>query len=284
MPSTRTLGSSSVADPFSFKVQEPKLIVHPSGAQRNEVHKWLMKTDPSPVHNTARGHYEAGTGNWVLRSAEWVDWIEGRRRCLWIHGIPGAGKTVLVSHLVENIRQHCEIERPENIVFAYYYCHFSHNQDEASPFLRWILNQLSRRVNTVTDCLWKLYNEGCEPTIKDLLQALAVALDSFDQVFLVVDAIDESMPRDNLLKVFRDLLTDPRFEKIRLLTSSRQYIDIEQVMDDISTPLSMTNPLLDEDIRLYIQTRVDKNSRMQRWPDQLRDEAKEALSTRAKGM
>jgi hypothetical protein len=238
-------------------------------------------TDPSRIHNSARDNYEAETGDWVLRSPEWKDWIEGSNRCLWIHGIPGAGKTILVSHLIENIRKHSE---PKNFGFAYYYCFFGNNQDEALPFLRWILDKLSRRANAVSNSLWKLYKEGFEPGVRDLLQALAVALDSFDQVFLVVDAIDESIPRDNLLKVLRDFITDPRFEKIRLLASSRQYIDIEQVMDNISTPLSMTNPLLDEDIRLYIQARVDKNSRMQRWPDQLRDVAKEALSARAKGM
>lgn len=146
-----------------------KLIVCPLDAQRHELYKWLMQTDPSPIHDRACKHYEPKIGDWVLRSSEWKDWIEGRKRGLWIHGIPGAGKTVLLSHLIENIKEHCQTNMPGRSVLAYYYCYFGHGQDEALTFLCWILEKLSRQAKVVSDCLWRLLNEGSEPSLTDLL-------------------------------------------------------------------------------------------------------------------
>src|SRR5207245_11314835 len=77
-----------------------------------------------------------------------------------------------------------------------------------------------------------------------------------------LDAIDESMPRMDILKILRDLITDPRFPKIRVLATSREYPDIEESMKGISASISMMNPLLDEDIRLFVQLQDRKSTRL----------------------
>src|SRR5437016_2855733 len=77
-------------------------------AERREVYKWLEAIDPSSLHHRACDQYEAGTGDWVLRSDDWKAWISGQKRGLWVHGIPGAGKTVLASHLIETVKAHCK--------------------------------------------------------------------------------------------------------------------------------------------------------------------------------
>jgi hypothetical protein len=64
-------------------------------AQRQDVCNWLVLTDPSPLHNRARRLYVPGTGSWMLRTPEWTDWLAGINGYVWIHGIPGAGKTSL---------------------------------------------------------------------------------------------------------------------------------------------------------------------------------------------
>ncbi|KAF2499968.1 hypothetical protein BU16DRAFT_522834 [Lophium mytilinum] len=253
-------------------------------SQRNEIYQWLSTTDPSPLHHRAMDQYEPQTGDWMLRSPEWRDWIDGKNRCLWIHGIPGAGKTVLVSHLIENVKYLCQNRRTKRCTYAYYYCYFGHNQDEAAPFLRWALNRLCREAETIPAAIYNIVRKGEQPSVVDLLNALESVLDEFDMVYLFLDAIDESMPRKDLLKVLRDLSTDSRFEKIQLLATSRQYLDIEETMQDISVPVSMSNPLLDEDIRLYVRARVDTHPRLKGWSVQIRDEVVEALSNGAKGM
>ncbi|KAK5241369.1 hypothetical protein LTS06_012121, partial [Exophiala xenobiotica] len=75
---------------------------------KQKVYEWYQDTSPSSFHNAAKRLYENKTGDWVSRSSDWDDWINTRIRSLWIHGIPGAGKTVLAAHIIETILRICE--------------------------------------------------------------------------------------------------------------------------------------------------------------------------------
>lgn len=215
---------------------------------------------------------------------EWTDWLAAKYRCLWVHGIPGAGKTVLASYLVREVQNHCPDDGGR--ACAYYYCYFVHNQDEAAPLLRWLVDQLCRRTEAIPACAYKLFEQGCEPSIPDLLTALSASLDSplLETFYVIVDAADESKPREQLLKVLRDLATDSRFSKLQLLVTSREYIDIERVLEGISTPISMNNTFVAEDIHHFIRSTLEKDTRFKRWPRELIDEAETTLCARAKGM
>lgn len=92
------------------------------------------------------------------------------------------------------------------------------------------------------------------------------------------------MPRDDLLRVTRDIATDSRFHKIRLLVISREYINIENVMQPISASMSMSNPLVEEDIRLYVRSQLKTNRNLKRWPQHLKDEVVKILPIKSKGM
>ncbi|KAH6972969.1 hypothetical protein BKA56DRAFT_492630 [Ilyonectria sp. MPI-CAGE-AT-0026] len=251
--------------------------------QRHEVYKWLNDINPSPIHHRACSQYESGTGDWVLRSDDWKSWISGQNRSLWIHGIPGAGKTILTSHLVESIQTQCDTSGSKS-AYVYYYCYFGHNTDEASPFLKWTISQLCRKADVVPTSLYKLYKRGEGLSLANLLSVLEAILQEFDCVYVILDAIDESTPRTDLLQVLQNLITDLRFSKIRTLATSREYIDIEEMMEGISVPISMRNPLLDEDIRLFVESQLGSHPKLKRWPASVRGQALEALSTKAKGM
>jgi len=220
----------------------------------------------------------------MLRLPEWADWLAAKYRCLWIHGIPGAGKTVLASYLVDTVTSHCRNELGPKCDALYYYCYFGHNQDESAPLLRWLITQLCRRAEAVPAETYATFKQRCEPSLPKLLDALATILDGFQAIYVIVDAVDESKPREDLLKTLRDLGTDPRFSKIQLLVTSREYIDIERVLEQISKPVSMSNPSIELDIQHYIRSKLRANPKFKRWNPQLRDEVDATLSTRAKGM
>ncbi|KAB5576232.1 hypothetical protein GE09DRAFT_1185021 [Coniochaeta sp. 2T2.1] len=78
-------------------------------AQRQEVYRWLETTNPSPLHNLAVQNHERETGTWLLRLPQWNEWLHrpDSTQLLWLHGIPGAGKTVLASFLIEVLKDHC---------------------------------------------------------------------------------------------------------------------------------------------------------------------------------
>lgn len=202
---------------------------------------------------------------------------------LWVHGIPGAGKTVLASFAIEQVKLLCEDEDVTGADFVYYYCHYSNNQDEAVPFLSWVTSQVCRQLLWVPPRLKRLHDRGCDPTISDLQHVLELALARREKLFIVVDAVDESKPREELVRLLATMTLDNRFQKVRILATSRKYWDIERFFSGISTSISMKNPYVDADIERHILTRLGSDFRLRRWHDSFQ-EIKEALMTKANGM
>ncbi|KAK0732500.1 hypothetical protein B0T21DRAFT_384771 [Apiosordaria backusii] len=200
---------------------------------------------------------------------------------LWIYGIPGAGKTVLASFATEKVKLLCG--STSDHIYAYYYCHYSNAQDESTPLLRWVVSQVSRQLAWAPPELKRLYDRGCEPTIPELQHVLELALARCERLFLVVDAVDESTPRDELVRLLSTMTLDSRFHKIRILATSRQYGDIERFFSAISTSISMKNSYVDADIQRHIRARFDSSFRLRRWRDSFHTIEK-ALVAGANGM
>ncbi|KAK0670971.1 hypothetical protein QBC41DRAFT_345003 [Cercophora samala] len=247
---------------------------------------WLEKTNPSADHNSAIERYEPGTGEWVIRCQEWNDWVrEGTPRCLWISGIPGAGKTILASYLTQTLTEECKNDR--SLVTFYYYCLHSRNQDESIPMLRWLVGKLCRHTESVPTWAEEKHRRGEEPTLEDLYNCLASLLEDtkIQAVYFVVDALDESQDRERLLMAIHKLVTEERFVKLRLLVSSREYHDIEEILLPISSRISMSNnPEVQSDIDRYITAEIARSPKLCRWSEDIRSEVQQALSNGAQGM
>lgn len=255
-------------------------------AERYEICNWLEHSDPSPNHNAACELYEKGTGDWVFQTDEWKAWRDKQFRCLWIHGIPGAGKTILAAHLTEAL-SNLEIQpRGANaqVAFVYYYCFHARNQNETGPFIRWVVSQLCRKSEKVPSRVYDIFKLGGQPTPAKLLASLEELLGYFERVFITVDAVDESQQRESLLAVLADLATVPRYSKIQLLVTSREYLDIKETMSGISQPLSMSNPHVEADIERYVGVKLGATRKFRFWPSGLSDEVQHALAVGAKGM
>nr|RBQ97257.1 hypothetical protein FVER53263_06745 [Fusarium verticillioides] len=252
-------------------------------SETREIIRWLERTNPSSLHNLAFSKHEPLTTAWVTNSSQWKDWVslESETRLMWIYGLPGAGKTVLASYVIKELEKLCE---PANgSVCSYYYCHYSHNQDETVPFLSWVIGQVCRQINWIPPKLKRLHDRGCEPTSADLEQVLEIILQKLDSLYIVIDAVDESTPREELLSLIETMTVDERFEKIRILATSRQYFDIEQSLGEISETISMSNTMVDADIRRFVHARLRSSHRLKRWHDRF-DEIEDILAAMAQGM
>ncbi|KEY73582.1 hypothetical protein S7711_09197 [Stachybotrys chartarum IBT 7711] len=253
----------------------------PQDSERHEVFKWLERQNPSALHNTAFHKHEPHTSAWLLRAPEWQKWLVNSPtdRFLWIHGLPGSGKTVLASFIIESLKEN----RGVGCCLAYYYCHYTHNQDEAAPFLTWTISQICRHIKWVPPRLKELFDQGCDASIPELENVLEVLLSKIETLYLVIDAIDESIPRDDLTCLIATMVVDKRFRKIRILATSRQYFDIERLFSGISTAVSMSNPSIDADIRHFVHARLSSSRHLYRWRDML-SEIEEVLISKANGM
>ncbi|RYP93233.1 hypothetical protein DL770_000608 [Monosporascus sp. CRB-9-2] len=260
-----------------------------SGAEKDRILGWLVEVDPSSLHNQACNNYEDDTGSWMLKCPEWRSWLQFKIPLLWIHGIPGAGKTFLMSHLIEKTKQDSYGKSKDDsgppVGFVYYYCHHSRNHDETVPLLRWILSQLCRQADYVPHSIRELFREGTLPRATTLLECLGDILERFRSVRIFIDALDESTePRTVLLASLKSIATEARFQKIRLVVSSREYEDIKQSLRGIASAISMSNEMVTADIQLYVRNKLEKTWEFNHWPGTLLDDVETTISTKAKGM
>jgi hypothetical protein len=166
---------------------------------------------------------------------------------------------------------------------AYYYCYHARNKDEAVPFLEWIISQFCRASENIPGILKTMHKSGCESNTKDLLDVLEAVLQSFTVAFVVVDAIDESMPRTELVRVLSVLASEPRFSKLRLAITSREYVDIEAAFKSRFISVSMSNRGVWDDIQNYVTSTL-RNEHREGWDQALKTEVADRVYQKAGGM
>jgi hypothetical protein len=208
---------------------------------------WLKPKDINShdIHTEKRNLREDESCEWMTKSDLWQQWLTGGseapatcRRFLWIHGIPGAGKTILASFLIDQVGDYCKRKN-----FCYYYCSHERNLDETRTFLHWMIWDLSRRFTPalIPHELNTLYNDR-DPSVKQLLDCFrimsqAVACEFGTQrVYIIIDGIDESkQPRDQFLRVLTTIGTAQSFDHVCLLLVSRAEPDIEAAIRQSAT-------------------------------------------------
>ena len=85
--------------------------------EQNKIIQWLQYTDPSTNHNAACERREPLTGNWLLQSDDFAKWKREPKQLLWLHGIPGCGKTILSSTVVQHIKATCKKDSQCQYIF-----------------------------------------------------------------------------------------------------------------------------------------------------------------------
>jgi hypothetical protein len=128
-----------------------------------------------------------------------------------------------------------------------------------------------------------LHDRGCEASIPELENVLETVLEKLDVFYLVIDAVDESNPRQDLLNLIATLAVDKRFQKVRILATSREHSDIERLFSGVSTSMSMSNPWANDDIRRFVHARLASSNRLRRWKH-LHNGMEDALVSKAQGM
>jgi hypothetical protein len=105
----------------------------------------------------------------------------------------------------------------------------------------------------------------------------------FSRIYLLLDGLDESLQRKNLLHVLKSL-ADSRFDGIKTLAMSREEPDIKVAMGDLAQAVSLSNPYVDEDIAMYVRNELAGNARLRMYPTGLKEEIEAALAKGAEGM
>ncbi|TFY56712.1 hypothetical protein EVG20_g8826 [Dentipellis fragilis] len=159
-------------------------------------YSWLAATsDPWINQNAAQGKLsESSTGQWFLQDQRFMEWKDQRQSSIWLYGKPGGGKTVLCSTIIKMLQDHTKSKT--SCALAFFYFDF---KDSAKPnflhMLKSLLRQLcsqSLEASTVLKQLHADHDNGArQPGRQDLQTALGDMLMHFDDVYIVLDALDE---------------------------------------------------------------------------------------------
>ncbi|KAI4248968.1 MAG: hypothetical protein LQ352_005786 [Teloschistes flavicans] len=193
------------------------------------IDQWLDPVNYETNHEAAVKLRHKDTGNWFLKGDPFNDWLQHDNSFMWLHAIPGAGKTVLVSSVLEFLKDYIQ---DADAGLAYFYCDYKEQKkQQPSKLLCTLLSQLARQHKIVFQRLQSFVQERYKenpasvPTHDELRSNFATFLEgSFQQIILVVDAIDESPQHTCMIG---DLKTfSKNFPFIKILVSSREELDI----------------------------------------------------------
>ncbi|KAI0851795.1 hypothetical protein F5Y00DRAFT_259284 [Daldinia vernicosa] len=284
--------------------------------EKRAVLAWLCpRIDMYEFHREQHDKQEDETCEWITTSRGWKQWLNGGsyepngyRRFIWIYGIPGAGKTVLASFLIDSIAVHCRATG-----YSYYYCHNERNQDETINFLRWIVGDLSRQIDRFIPQELDKLSQSQGFTIEGLMNCFAALSRKFKsegrRVYLIVDAVDESKkPRKRLLDVLIAMGTDITYENVSILMTSREEEDIGDAMAQAATrsqlqlpstardsdvlnsafmpytSITMSNSDVMRAIQKYVEKQFERNAKFRMWSPDFRAQIEKKLARNARGM
>lgn len=156
--------------------------------KRDEMLNWLSLNTYAAQQSDLCNQREEGTGKWLLSTSEFQQWVDGREQTLFCPGIPGAGKTTIVSAVADHLHQ-----RYYNV--AYIYCNFRHQQQSVLDLLACILRQLVQCQPLMPEICQELYerhkDRGSRPSLDEIKRVLHTVTADLHKSFVVIDALDE---------------------------------------------------------------------------------------------
>jgi len=117
---------------------------------------------------------------------------------------------------------------------------------------------------------------------------LASFVDNFDDVSIVIDALDEC-PKDGERGELLDAISDIKsrlMDNFHTLVTSRREPDIEAVLLPlVTTPaISLQGSHVDMDIQAHISHQLATDPKLKKWSPEIKLEIEHALTTGANGM
>jgi Cdc6-like AAA superfamily ATPase len=262
--------------------------------KQDAMHKWLSPPDPSTNYNKALQQRQKGTGLWLLQSSLFQKWHRQQHSFLWLYGIPGCGKTILSSTIIEHLMD----THPDQLLLYFYFDFTDASKQTFDNVLRSLISQLYHKRKDTQKLLDSLFsscgNGRSQPTCESLCKVFLQMINQTEEIYIVLDALDECRTRKGPLSegllAWIQSLQNLEQRNVHLLVTSRPEHDIEQVLREVAQSdrdiVPLQSDLIKDDIRSYVHTRVRKSDGLKRWrklPDVL-DEIERVLMEKAQGM
>jgi hypothetical protein len=263
--------------------------------------EWLGSPDLSVRHNDVCKKRAKDSGLWLLNGSEFEAWHNASTSSFWLHGIPGCGKSVLSSVVIEHVKNCKRLGR--DVALAYFYFDFS-NEATCTPevMLRSLVSQLSAWKGKLPKALAScaethfattryhgdglaIYRDGiAQSPIHHLVDVLQGIAEEYDDTCLVVDGLDECINQEELLRILDNILTFQP-DGLHIFLSSRRTADIAAVLDPkVAYSVEAGSEDVGADICSFVQDQLGTHPKLRKWHASVRNEIQDSLISGASGM
>ncbi|KIJ38233.1 hypothetical protein M422DRAFT_259141 [Sphaerobolus stellatus SS14] len=249
--------------------------------------KWLDVVDVNSNFDKAREKCHPGTGQWFLQSKAFEQFKCDVGKCLWLHGIPGCGKTIIAGSTISALMNYVECKPRTGL--AYFFSYTDKAKQNAFNMLSCVAAQLCQRITKIPPRVVTPYdnNKLARPPLSAVLEIITHLAWCFHQTYIVLDALDEieAEERASLLKALCEIIANTRRCNINVLMTSRRETYLVDGFHSLSLDeISLTSSKVDEDIARYVTEIVEEEPKLSRWSVELKTEMVQTLREKANGM
>ncbi|EWC43477.1 hypothetical protein DRE_07556 [Drechslerella stenobrocha 248] len=229
-----------------------------------------------------------GTSVWFRDCQEYKDWLAIPKSALWFDGIPGAGKSVLTSAIIEDL----ELLEDSKTALAYFYIEYS--SEESQKFHTMAGTLLRQLVETNPESFsilesYKASGDFSDTTVEEVLEMVIKLSNFYSTTMLVIDGLDEcdrTRDRRDILRFISTL--GSAAGSVKIIATSRTIIDIVNSLAGFS---NVSIAATSTDVKLYVAGELESRQRSEvefygiRLQDpSLKEEIIDTLVNKAHGM
>jgi hypothetical protein len=252
---------------------------------RQKILAWLTPVNYAPQQSDYLKRRQPETGQWLLDSAEYQTWLKTNKQTLFCPGIPGAGKTILTSMVIDDL--HIQFQDQSDVGVAYLYCNFRQRDEQrAEGLLASLLKQLSQERPSLPDIVKTLYDhhqkKQTQPSLDEISRTLQSVAAIYSRVFIVVDALDECQASDCCRSKFlSEVFSLQAKTRINFFATSRPIPDIEREFKGYPSCEILAS---DEDVRRYLDGHMSQLPGFVSKRQDLQKEIKTIITEAVEGM
>ncbi|KAL9062587.1 MAG: hypothetical protein Q9157_008791 [Trypethelium eluteriae] len=214
------------------------------------------------IHRKVKGVRHGTTGDWLLEDSSCKEWLRSNLSSSFsVWGIPGAGKTVLTSRLVDEL---LSVSAEGDAKTCYFYCDYADQETlDSSRILGCLTRQLLESTEEISGDIMqriqRIFVEGSGyPMRKELESLFAECVDLYPRVLIIIDGVDELARFDQkvLLRFMKSLMRTSCSIIKFMVSSRREERGIRNALEwEYSVDLNVLN--MSPDIETYVRASID---------------------------
>jgi Cdc6-like AAA superfamily ATPase len=255
------------------------------------IQKWLQPPKPSPNPIRARQVRQGGTGTWLLSHPVFQAWRSGSQRHVWLHGLMGSGKTVLSTMVLDQITE--DGENDEQLVLSFFFDFSSSENQTKDNMLRALAFDLYRDGQddsaAVLEASFQAHQNGHQQPNSMVLEDVVKRMLTHRKVIIILDALDESSTRIEVLSWLENIICSSGLEDVQLFCTSRSEHDFLRDLPGLVSKggcVELDNHVINNDIGLYVSEQLSTRREFQRkvFTTDIRERIQRQVGAGANGM